>query len=215
MHHEQLWKLVALGLASLVCAGCGPKEPNTLDKMATGIVRVGDTPFSVWIARTSEETSRGLMFVTKEEMAPLDDGTERGMLFVFGYDRSTGFWMRNTIVPLDIAFIRSDGTIVNTHTMAPYDERSYPPSEPYRYALEVNANVFSRLGVDRGGPHRNPRVGAKGLSVTRRTPIRGCQTIRAVSPLRHAWTVCASRGCERSENGSTARRSTRRPPGWY
>ena len=162
MHHEHLWKLVALGLASLACAGCGPKEPNTLDKMATEIVRIGDTPFQVWIARTSDETARGLMFVTKEEMVPLDDGTERGMLFLFNYDRSTGFWMRNTIIPLDVAFIRSDGTIVNTHTMAPYDERNYPPNEPYRYALEVNANVFSRLGIGRGDHVEIPEAVLKG-----------------------------------------------------
>jgi uncharacterized membrane protein (UPF0127 family) len=60
--------------------------------------------------------------------------------------------MKNTIIPLDIAFIRTDGTIVNIDTMAPLDTRQYYPKGPYRYALEVRANVFSRLRV-RSGDH--------------------------------------------------------------
>ncbi len=147
-----LWVRTVPLLALFVCAGCGPSEPNVLDQMPTDIVLIEDHAFKVWIAKRAEEVERGLMFVTKEEMAPLEDGTERGMLFVFDYDRTTGFWMRNTIIPLDIAFIRADGTIVTIHTMAPYDERSYRPGAPYRYALEVNANVFSRLEV-RSGDH--------------------------------------------------------------
>ncbi|MCP4590626.1 MAG: DUF192 domain-containing protein [bacterium] len=130
--------------------GCGPSEPNALDRMPTTTVQVEDHAFHVWVAEQEAELERGLMFVTREQMAPLEDGTERGMLFLFDYDRTTGFWMRNTIIPLDIAFIRVDGTIVTVHTMAPHDERLHRPSEPYRYALEVNANVFSRLGVGRG-----------------------------------------------------------------
>ena len=148
----RLWMWTVPVLAPLACAGCSPSQPNALDQMPTDIVLIEDHAFKVWIARDSEEVERGLMFVTKEEMAPLEDGTERGMLFVFDYDRTTGFWMRNTIIPLDIAFIRADGTIITIHTMAPYDERSYRPSEPYQYALEVNANVFSRLGI-RSGDH--------------------------------------------------------------
>ena len=134
----------------LACSGCSPSEPNALEQMPTDTVRIKDHAFQAWIAAGAEEVERGLMYVTKEEMAPLEDGTERGMLFVFGYERSTGFWMRNTIIPLDIAFIREDGVIVTIHTMAPFDERSYLPSEPYRYALEVNANVFAGLGIRAG-----------------------------------------------------------------
>jgi len=141
--------LAATTLAWVFCPGCGPDEPNVLQKMPADIVRVGDHSLKVWIARTPDERERGLMFITAEEMAPLPDGTERGMLFLFDRDqsKSMGFWMRNTFIPLDIAFIRADGAIVTIHTMAPLDERLYRPTEAYRYALEVNANVFSRLGV--------------------------------------------------------------------
>ena len=137
-------------LAIPACTGCSPREPNALDRMRTDIVLIDDHAFNVWIAESAEEVERGLMFVTKEEMAPLANGTERGMLFVFDFERTTGFWMRNTIIPLDIAFIGADGTIVTIHTMVPLDERSYRPTEPYRYALEVNANVFSRFGIHTG-----------------------------------------------------------------
>ena len=132
------------------CAGCSPGEPNALDRMRADVVLIEGHAFKVWIAETAEEVERGLMFVTKEQMAALEDGTERGMLFVFDFERTTGFWMRNTVIPLDIAFIRADGTIVTIHTMVPLDERSYRPTEPYRYALEVSANVFSRLGIRTG-----------------------------------------------------------------
>ncbi|MCK4657936.1 MAG: DUF192 domain-containing protein [Phycisphaerae bacterium] len=121
-----------------------------LDAMPTDTVRINDHEFRVWIADDPQEVTQGLMFVTKEQMSPLPDGTDRGMLFLFDYDRTTGFWMRNTIIPLDIAFIGADGAIVTIHTMAPLVEQSYWPDGPYRYALEVNANLFSEYGIRKG-----------------------------------------------------------------
>jgi len=105
-----------------------------------------------WVADDEEETTAGLMYVTPEEIAPLADGTERGMIFVFDYDRPRfdGFWMKNVPIPLDIAFIGSDGTIVTILTMAAYDESVYRPTGSYRYTLELNANSYSRLGMKEG-----------------------------------------------------------------
>ncbi|MHC4091034.1 MAG: DUF192 domain-containing protein [Planctomycetota bacterium] len=113
-------------------------------------VRVKEHSFRVWVADDDEERERGLMHVTADEMAPLADGTERGMVFVFPREQRHGFWMKDTIIPLDIAFIRTDGTIVTIHTMAPLDTRGYHPKGPYRYALEVRGNLFSRLKVHTG-----------------------------------------------------------------
>ncbi len=151
------WGMLLLafpGLLGARCAADDPKQGSNLNTMVieTNTLAVGGQRFRVWVADTNEERQRGLMYVTAEEMAPLPDGTERGMWFIFPQDMSTrhGFWMRNTIIPLDIAFVRADGRIVTIHTMAPLDERSYYPKAPYRYALEVNANVFSRLGVREG-----------------------------------------------------------------
>jgi uncharacterized membrane protein (UPF0127 family) len=102
------------------------------------------------VARTSEEQRLGLMFVQQEQLAPLEDGTERGMLFVFEHERQLGFWMANTIIPLDIAYAKTDGTIVKTHTMVPLDLRNYPSGAPSRMALELSAGLLAQLGVKAG-----------------------------------------------------------------
>jgi hypothetical protein len=83
-------------------------------------------------------------------MAPLADGTERGMIFVFPFEQSLGFWMKNTIVPLDIAYLTSDGTVVSVHTMAPLDTTTVRSAAPARFAIEVNADVFLSVGVQPG-----------------------------------------------------------------
>lgn len=139
-------------IAGLGAAGCSPDDPNELDQMRQDVLRINGHAFDVWVADTPEVRTRGLMFVKKEEMAPLPDGTQRGMLFVWSEDQpqAQGFWMRNTIIPLDIAFIRASGEIVTIRTMAPLDERLYYSEAPFRYALEVNAHVFSDLGIRKG-----------------------------------------------------------------
>lgn len=121
-------------------------DKNNLTAMAKTAVTVeGRTTFRVYIARESREITLGLMNVTRDELA--DD---QGMIFVFDDDRLRSFWMRNTIIPLDIAYIRSDGTIVKTYTMEPLNESGYPSIEPARFALEVNAGQFEKWGIREG-----------------------------------------------------------------
>ena len=141
--------MIAIGFASL---GCAPTQPNALDQLGTVRVVIQDQPFELWIADNDDEREKGLMFITKEQMAPLPDGTERGMIFVFDRERYLSFWMKNTIIPLDIAYLTTSGKVVSIHTMAPLDERSgnYPSGKPSRFAIEVNANVYSRLGLESG-----------------------------------------------------------------
>lgn len=103
--------------------------------------------FEVWVARTEPERERGLMFVTPDQLAPPAEGIERGMLFLFETQRPLSFWMKNTVTPLDIAFINTDMTIVAIHTMKPLDESTYPSHRPAKYALEVRAHLFKSLGV--------------------------------------------------------------------
>jgi uncharacterized protein len=97
------------------------------------------------VAATSAERQRGLM-----EVEQLPDGT--GMLFLFEEDRTGGFWMFNTLVPLDIAYIADRGEIVTILAMDPCegpasDCPSYLPSEPYQTALEVPQGWFASAGV--------------------------------------------------------------------
>jgi len=98
---------------------------------------------AVELARTAAERGRGLMF--REEMA---DG--RGMLFVFDRETKAGFWMKDTKIPLSIAFVAGDGTILETQDMAPLSQELHRPAQAYRYALEVNQGWFARHGLGSG-----------------------------------------------------------------
>ena len=163
--HPTLFFLV---MAALVVGGCSAnlggcdtnsgtaagdqQRGNDLDSMSTTELSIGETEFQVWVANTDEQREKGLMFVEAEQMQLLEDGTERGMLFIFEREQNLNFWMKDTIIPLDIAYARSDGTIVKIHTMTPLDTRfnQYPSGEPARYALEVNAGVFAAKGISEG-----------------------------------------------------------------
>lgn len=100
--------------------------------------------FHVETALTPQEQSMGLMY--RQEMA--DDA---GMLFVFPEARERSFWMRNTMIPLDILYVRGDGTIHKIRENAvPLDETSIPSDGPVSRALEINGGVAARLGIRAG-----------------------------------------------------------------
>ena len=163
--HPSLFFLVmaalVVGGASAKLSGCNTnsgtsagnqQKGNDLDSMSTGKLSIGGTDFQVWIANTSDQREKGLMFVETEQMEVLEDGTERGMLFIFEREQNLNFWMKDTFIPLDIAYARSDGTIVKIYTMTPKDTRpnQYPSGEPARVALEVNAGLFAAKGISVG-----------------------------------------------------------------
>ena len=100
----------------------------------------------VEIARTSAERQRGLM---NRRTLP----AKAGMVFVYPQAVSNGFWMKNTLIPLDIAFYDARGKILRILTMQPCRRdpcRSYDPNVAYRAALEVNAGSFRRWRVRTG-----------------------------------------------------------------
>ena len=104
----------------------------------------GPVQFTVEIADTEEERARGLMF--RNSLA--DD---RGMLFDFNPPEPVSFWMRNTIVSLDIIFIGTDGRILNIadHT-TPYSEEGIPSAGVVRGVLEIRAGRAEELGIRPG-----------------------------------------------------------------
>ena len=95
------------------------------------------------IASTDEQRANGLMHREK-----LPDG--EGMLFVFEGDQVASFYMKNTVIPLSIAFITYDGKITEIKDMYPNNEVSIKSSRSVRYALEVPQGWFSRAGVTVG-----------------------------------------------------------------
>ncbi len=104
---------------------------------------IGDFSLSVEVADTSQRRSLGLMF--RREL-PAD----RGMLFVFPEPDMYCFWMRNTFIPLDIAFINEDWIIVDIQSMYPLSEELVCPPVEVLYALEVNQGWFEEKSIANG-----------------------------------------------------------------
>lgn len=105
--------------------------------------RLGRGSLQLELAATPDARERGLMF--RHFLPP-----ERGMLFIFPEDREVGFWMRNTWIPLSIAYLDSSLRVVRIRDLVPRDETSIPSGQPVRYALEVNRGWFARMGVGVG-----------------------------------------------------------------
>jgi uncharacterized protein len=128
--------LVALAVA-LLAAGGPERETVTI------ATREGRVAVKVEIADSPSERRRGL--AGRRTLAP-----RAGMLFVYDEDVRGGFWMKDTLIPLDIAFVGARGRIVRIFTMGPCRRdpcRVYDPGVSYRTALEVNAGSFRRWGV--------------------------------------------------------------------
>ena len=99
--------------------------------------------FTVEVAATPEQQERGLMF--RHSLA-----SDRGMIFPYDPPQDVSFWMKNTLIPLDIVFIRPDGTIVRiTHAKA-LDLTPLPAGEPIAAALEIRGGRAAELGVKEG-----------------------------------------------------------------
>ena len=152
--------MIAVVLA-LLLAGCGgtgerpDSEPSgsgegpTVTETATETVTIeasgSSVEVGVEIADDSNEMARGLMGRT----ALAEDA---GMLFVYPEERELSFWMRDTLIPLSIAYMDSEGRIVDIQHMKPLDDTPphYVSAEPARYALEVNRGFFDERGVEVG-----------------------------------------------------------------
>jgi uncharacterized membrane protein (UPF0127 family) len=127
-----------LFLCLVSSVSCGPR----FAQRELIINREGKPPLtiSVELARTSGERSRGLMY-----RKSLDDG--KAMLFIFDRDERLSFWMKNTFIPLSIAFISRDGRILEIRDLRPLDEAAVRSSRSVRYALEAPQGWFGRAGV--------------------------------------------------------------------
>lgn len=98
-------------------------------------------PLLVEVAATPEDRQRGLMFRRE-----LDENA--GMLFIFPEETRTSFWMKDTYLPLTIAFLGADGRILAVVDGKPLDETPLDPGVNYHYALELNRGWFARRGLD-------------------------------------------------------------------
>lgn len=132
-------------LAMLVACWCnstaaGEPERNGLPTIS---LKAGNQAIQAEVAATDASRQRGLMF--REKLA-----RNNGMLFVFPQVAYHAMWMRNTPLPLSVAFIDEQGKIVSIHEMQPFTEQSHQAAGPARFALEMNSGWFSANRVNPG-----------------------------------------------------------------
>jgi uncharacterized protein len=147
---EGLRRLAALVAILFVAATAGQADcaPDRLD------LRDGETllRFDVEVVDTEASRARGLMF--RESMDRFD-----GMLFVYERTGPVAFWMKNTLIPLDMLFFDEDGVLTRVHENAvPGDLTPIPGGDAVRYVLEINGGLADTLGIAAGAEMRHPAV---------------------------------------------------------
>lgn len=137
-------RVLLLLVAAFALVACGTDEPVGLDGFDTSTIEIDGRELEVAVAETPDQRAQGLMGVT--DLGGLD-----GMLFVFQSDSDGGFWMKDTLIPLDIAFFDDGGALVSVLTMEPCSADpcpSYRPGGSYRYAVETPAGGLDFVAPD-------------------------------------------------------------------
>lgn len=135
-----------LHAAFIACLALLPpalQAQETAQKLPSIPLHAGMYNINAEVAQTPEQRQIGLMH---RKTMPATDG----MLFVFEQPAVQCFWMKNTLLPLSIAFLADDGTVVNIADMKPMTLDSHCSQKPVRYALEMNQGWFARKGVKAG-----------------------------------------------------------------
>lgn len=142
-----------LGLGVIMMSGGAFAAPACRDDTAYLRGDFGTARFSVELADAPEERARGLMF--RESMPK-----SGGMLFVYERPQSVAFWMRNTLIPLDMIFLDSSGRVRKVHSNAvPGDETPIPGGAPdILMVLEINGGLARAMGIAPGAELRHPAV---------------------------------------------------------
>jgi len=153
---------VVVALAIAMLSGCegGPSPPapapgpDQPQRLPTATIRVGDVPLVVEVANSEATRQKGMMF--RRRLAP-----DEAMLFVFEHEANLRFWMRNTYVDLDLAYIADDGTITEIGRLRAHVTDPVYSREPVRFALETPAGWFASHGIAEGDRvHIPPEVAA-------------------------------------------------------
>lgn len=133
MARSKIIFILLLPMVLLSCSG----------KLKTINLQVGDKTITVEIADNDATREKGLM--NRRSMEP-----DHGMLFVFQEEKKLSFWMKNTLIPLSIAYISKSGEIKEIYDMYPLDETPIRSSRYVLYALEMNQGWFKANGIKPG-----------------------------------------------------------------
>lgn len=145
MKHLKL-SIFLLGFIGLVSIACSPQktENSNLPANTYFTIQVGSVDLQLQLALNENERSQGLMFRKELEDA-------HGMLFVFENSTTRSFWMRNTPLPLDLAYFDSNGVLLEIYPLYPYNEQVVAShSEKIQFALEVEQGQLKVLGIKAG-----------------------------------------------------------------
>lgn len=124
---------VFLGTCALLsCRGVALEERIEL--------KIADQSFRIEVARSEEQKRRGLMH--RQALGPRE-----GMIFVYGTDQHLAFWMKDTTLPLTLAFLSKDGEILQIESLKPLSLKSVVSHRAARFGLELSAGVLDELGV--------------------------------------------------------------------
>lgn len=121
---------------------------NAHEGMQKITLQSGDNSLTMWVEVADDPAEQAAGLMNREELPDRE-----GMLFVFSEPRDLAFWMKNTLIPLDILFFDEDGTFINGHTMPPCTEDpciNYRSAGKAKYALEVNAGKGTENGIGSG-----------------------------------------------------------------
>ena len=136
---------LTLAAATVVITAQNPDRIYQLKDLKTANISVAGRRFTVWVMNTPTKRNEGMMFLKDKDVH-----IDQGMLFVFAAPQPLSFWMRNTLIPLDIAFIDRTGKILNTPQMKPLDETGVPSRGDAMYALEMKQGAFKKYGIKPG-----------------------------------------------------------------
>lgn len=125
-----------------------------LDDLEVAEVKFEDTVFKLWVMDTDLKRAEGMMFLQDGDFKP-----DEGMVFAFKEEQFLSFWMRNTLVPLDIAYCDAKGKVVTTYTMKALDETSdYSSKAKAKFVIELKAGTIKKLKIDVGDRFEIPET---------------------------------------------------------
>ncbi len=146
--------LALVAILAVACSSAGTATPGSCPSQPA-IVRAGNATLRVDVAEDDASRARGLMGVAS--LPP-----NRGMAFVWPSPTTGEFWMKDTLIPLSIAFVGEDGRVVTIREMTPCAAdpcKTYAADAPYVYAVEANAGWFADHGVEVGDTVTMDRTG--------------------------------------------------------
>jgi uncharacterized membrane protein (UPF0127 family) len=137
------FSVLAVVVALFGCAATPPPAPLPVTSIT---IDTAHGPVKIRVEVAADDVSREYGLMNRKHMAPND-----GMLFDFISPQQVNFWMKDTILPLDMLFVREDGTIANIKANAtPFSLMPIPAAEPVRVVIEINGGRAKALGIEPG-----------------------------------------------------------------